>query len=145
MLRKVILRNCNIVDVVNQRVLERQSILIDGAQIKKIGQVEELTPLEKELPKESIFELEGREVIPGLIDSHLHLCVVPGLLGSCESDAVLETLRASETLKVLSGAKNAKETLEAGFTTVRDVGQGDRGMRLREVLYRDPVLSHAGG
>ncbi|RLE12612.1 hypothetical protein DRJ04_05890 [Candidatus Aerophobetes bacterium] len=135
MSRKVILRNCNIVDVVNQRVLERQSILIDGAQIKKIGQVEELTPLEKELPKESIFELEGREVIPGLIDSHLHLCVVPGLLGSCESDAVLETLRASETLKVLSGAKNAKETLEAGFTTVRDVGQGDN-LALRDAIER---------
>ena len=50
----------------------------------------------------------------------------------------LENLRASETLKVLYGSKNAKQTLEAGFTTVRDVGQGDN-LALRDAIERGAI------
>jgi imidazolonepropionase-like amidohydrolase len=70
--------------------------------------------------------------MPGLIDCHTHLCVVQA---SGEVETVLENLGASEGLKVLCAARHARETLEAGFTTVRDMGLGDN-LALKEAIER---------
>lgn len=67
-----LLKNCNVLDVNGQKILEGRSILIDGNRIKKIGRVDEFSALEKELPRETIFEINGRMVMPGLIDAHVH-------------------------------------------------------------------------
>ena len=130
-----LLKNCSILDVIGKRVLQGRSILIEGSQIKKIGGMEESGTLEKGLPKGSVFELEGKLVMPGLIDSHVHLSVIQG---SSESVTLLENLRATETLKVLYGAKHARETLEAGFTTVRDMGEGDN-LALKDAIERGVI------
>jgi imidazolonepropionase-like amidohydrolase len=135
-MKKKLLKNCNILDVIGERVLERRSVLIDGTRIQKIGPANELVSVENQLPKESVLDIGGRLLMPGLIDSHVHLCTVRDPF---ETDIVLENLRASETLKVLYGAKNAKQTLEAGFTTVRDVGQGDN-LALRDAIERGAIL-----
>jgi imidazolonepropionase-like amidohydrolase len=130
-----ILKNCKVLDVENQKVLEGRSILIDGFQIKEIRKVEEGLEQEKKLPRESVFDIQDRLVMPGLIDAHVHLCV---LQAASETDTLLENLKASETLKVLHGARNAKETLLSGFTTVRDMGQGDN-LALRDAIERGVV------
>lgn len=130
-----ILKNCGIIDVNAQRVLERRAVLIDGPQIARIGDMDTFAILEKELPPQSVFDLEGKLVMPGLIDAHVHLCVVQT---PPDSDILLENLRASEALKVLYGAKHAKETLEAGFTTVRDLGGGN-SIALRDAIGRDII------
>src|SRR4029077_14438598 len=56
-------------------------------------------------------------VIPGLIDCHVHLTHSPSLLGP-------SGLHISYPRAALLGARNARVTLEAGFTTVRNVGAG---------------------
>jgi imidazolonepropionase-like amidohydrolase len=130
-----LLKDCSVLDVVNQRVAGNRSILVEGSRVKKIGPVEELAPFEKSLKAPSVFELGNRLVLPGLIDAHVHLNVIPA---ANELETTVFNLRASENLKVLWGAKNAAETLHSGFTTVRDVGQGDN-LALRDAIERDVI------
>jgi imidazolonepropionase-like amidohydrolase len=63
------------------------------------------------------IELPGHTVLPGLIDVHAHLI---GLLDDGRGYASLVT--RSDAQEVLTGVRNARDTLMAGFTTVRDVG-----------------------
>ena len=126
------LKNGKILDVKARKVLTGSSIFIEGSEIIRVGSVEELGEIEKTLLSETILDLDGRLIMPGLIDSHVHLCHIQG---SEEIDTLTENLRATDTLKVLHGARNARETLESGFTTVRDVGQGDN-LALREAIER---------
>jgi imidazolonepropionase-like amidohydrolase len=134
MIRRI-LKNCKILDVEGQKILERRSILIEGARIQQIGSTEDLAAFEKELSRESVMEINGRLVMPGLIDTHVHLCI---LRTDSELVTLAENLRAPETLKVLYGAKHAKATLESGFTTVRDMGQGDN-LALREAIEKGVI------
>ena len=62
-------------------------------------------------------ELAGHTLLPGLIDCHAHLV---GELDSGHSYAELLTRSAAQ--EALTGVRNAAATLQAGFTTVRDVG-----------------------
>jgi imidazolonepropionase-like amidohydrolase len=130
-----LLKNASVLDVNNQKVLETRSILIEGKCIKKIGHPDELSAIEKTLLARSIYDLEKRVVLPGLIDAHVHLAVIQAA-GVWET--ALENLRASETLLILHGAKNAAETLNSGITTVRDVGQGDI-LALKEAINRGVI------
>jgi imidazolonepropionase-like amidohydrolase len=128
----ILFKNACILDVKKRKVLEKRSILTENHRIKKVGPADQLSAFEKKLPAISTYDLNNRLVMPGLIDAHVHLAVI-------QAGGVLETaaenLRASETLLILYGAKNAQETLKSGITTVRDVGQGDI-LALREAVNR---------
>jgi imidazolonepropionase-like amidohydrolase len=58
-------------------------------------------------------------VLPGLIDAHVHL---GGIQDPAEPSPILAMLRASPELFALWVARDARVTLEAGFTTTRDCG-----------------------
>ena len=62
-----------------------------------------------------VIDLSDRTVLPGLIDTHVHLTGDPG--GDFWKEAV-----EPDEWGVVVGAKNARVTVKAGFTTVRDVG-----------------------
>jgi len=62
-----------------------------------------------------LIDLSSRTVLPGLIDLHVHLSGDPG--GDYRDEAV-----DSDEYATLRGVKNARLTLRAGFTTVRDLG-----------------------
>ena len=64
-----------------------------------------------------LIDLSNRTVLPGLIDMHVHLSGDPS--GAFWREAV-----DTEEYAALVGAKNARLTLRAGFTTVRDLGSG---------------------
>ena len=64
------------------------------------------------------IDLGDVTVLPGLIDAHTHLT------SDIEGDWVTRGVRELPADAALRGARNAKRTLEAGFTTVRDVGAG---------------------
>jgi imidazolonepropionase-like amidohydrolase len=63
----------------------------------------------------SLIDLSSKTVLPGLIDTHVHLTGDPG--GDWRDEAV-----DTSEWSTLVGAKNARLTAEAGFTTVRDLG-----------------------
>src|SRR5262249_51337505 len=117
-------------------------------KIKAIGKAAEI---EKQLPAGAkIIDLSRLTVLPGLIDSHTHLTSSPQTLGPAR-------LRLSYPRLALLGARSARVTLEAGFTTVRNVGaQGYSDIALRDairagdvpgprMLASGPPLSITGG
>jgi imidazolonepropionase-like amidohydrolase len=97
-----------------------------------------------------LVDLSSKTVLPGLIDTHVHLSGEPG--GDYRQEAV-----DSDEYLTLVGVKNALLTLEAGFTTVRDVGSpGQAGFALRRatneglipgprIVASGPSISIIGG
>ncbi len=92
-----------------------------------------------------VIDLKDKFVLPGLIDMHVHLLGIGG-------DPMRERLTALQTEgadNILYGAGNARATLLAGFTTVRDLGGQPRGIRaLRDAVARGdvegPTIVNAG-
>lgn len=64
----------------------------------------------------TLVDLSDKFVLPGLMDMHVHL------LGELGPDSRNEALYVSTSARALRGAMYARRTLEAGFTTVRDLG-----------------------
>ena len=87
-----------------------QSILIRGGRIEAV-QAGFVTP-----DGATIIDLSAQFVLPGLIDSHVHL---QGELGP---DGRLREVTENSADLALNGVRNARTTLMAGFTTVQDVG-----------------------
>ncbi len=102
----IALTNVTIIDVEDSRLLENMTILIEDDKIKSIQASNSLS-LEK---VENIIDLNGNYVIPGLIDSHVHL------------------FRPKNRKEILT------ELLYSGVTTVRDMG-GDA--RIYQSLNRE--------
>ncbi|NDF39261.1 MAG: hypothetical protein EB140_10110, partial [Proteobacteria bacterium] len=70
----------------------------------------------------SVFDARHLTVMPGLIDSHVHLAMVP--------KGLEDRLQTPYSLQVAETLVNARLTLEAGVTTVRDAGGMPRGTKL---------------
>ena len=82
-----------------------------------------------------ILDLSGFYVLPGLFDLHVHLSTEPDPAGELEE----VTLTSADL--ALRAAANAKKTLDAGFTTVLDMGTGRRAYELAIYAVRDAILS----
>ncbi|WP_165322956.1 amidohydrolase family protein [Rhizorhabdus phycosphaerae] len=97
------------------------------------------------LPGATLVDLKDRFVMPGLIDMHVHLWGI----GGDPMRARMGALNRDEADDMLNAIGNARTTLEAGFTTVRDLGGNARGMRaMREGVERGdiagPTIINAG-
>jgi imidazolonepropionase-like amidohydrolase len=110
--KRVVLVVGRLLDVKTGRVATDQAIAIEGDTIAAI------TPkAQAKTDGATVVELPGALAMPGLIDAHVHLTDDPKVKG-------YPALGISVAREALIGAKNAKTTLYAGFTTVRNVGAG---------------------
>ncbi len=125
----LLLKAEHLVDVKAGRVLGRQAVLIKGDRIVKVGPADQITaPAGAE-----VVDLGAATLLPGLIDCHVHLTSDP-------EDAGLKGLTISVPREALKGAKNARRTLQAGFTTVRNVGaSGFSDVALRDAINAGDV------
>jgi len=69
-----------------------------------------------------IIDLSGMSVLPGLIDSHVHLCDTFDAKGDVGAELLLYNLTVATADRAMHGVANARSMLESGFTTVRDMG-----------------------
>ncbi|MEQ9506941.1 MAG: amidohydrolase family protein [Hyphomonas sp.] len=77
-----------------------------------------------------IIDLKGKYVLPGLIDSHVHLTSDTGGIAS-----QLEDMTLSSAAQAFNAWENGMKTLRAGFTTVRNLGDGDGAvLALRDAI-----------
>lgn len=105
------IRAGRVIDVVNGRVLTDQLIRIEN------GRFVSVSPYSGNLTTETpVLDWSDYTVLPGLMDMHTHL------VGDIQSSNIAAPLLSSGARDALIGAANARVTLHAGFTTVRDVG-----------------------
>jgi imidazolonepropionase-like amidohydrolase len=110
----------------------RQTIVIEGNRIVRVE--DGFSDPAAFDPPAKLVDLGDRFVLPGLMDMHVHLL---GQLGpNSRNDALYETT----SMSALNGAMYARRTLEAGFTTVRDLGGDPEAIyALRDATARGVV------
>lgn len=102
-------------DVRTGRYVERPAILIgDDGRIQQIGSLASM-----QLPAGTKqIDLPGETLLPGLIDMHVHMNSLAEIGG-------YEALKYTDSFWAAIGPRNARKVLDAGFTTVRNVGSPD--------------------
>ncbi len=116
-----------VLDVRTGRMIDNALIIIEGDRIKAISP-DATIPTGAE-----VVDLKDKTLLPGLIDCHTHLTFDPDGFG-------YSSLGISTAREALKGAKNARLTLEAGFTTVRNVGaNGYSDTALRDAINAGEV------
>ena len=125
---KLILSPKQILDVNTGELYESQ-ILVEDKVIIKIDK-----DLSKKYRDIKLINLPELTLIPGLMDSHVHLIGNTKLKG-------YESIGESSYLSTIYGVDNAKKTLLAGFTTVRNVGAGNYAdVALKQAIDRNLIL-----
>ncbi len=117
MMKSVAIRSVRVIDGTG-RTIERATVVVRGATIAAIGSDRDLS-----VPR-GATKIDGRglTLLPGLIDCHVHLCL------GAEPDVVGAIAQETPALTLLKSSHAARKTLEAGFTTVRDVGSRDHSI-----------------
>ncbi|WP_164013710.1 amidohydrolase family protein [Pyxidicoccus trucidator] len=126
--RRVAVRAARMLDVKSGKYVSQPVILIEGDRIVKVGSglpVPEGT---------EVVDLGTATVLPGLIDCHTHLMAREA---ETPNAYALTLLTKSQATRALEGAANARATLRAGFTTVRDVE--NEGSGFADVALRDAI------
>jgi imidazolonepropionase-like amidohydrolase len=118
-----VVRAARMLDVASGRIVEHPQIVVRGGRIEQVGTAQSPVPADA-----LVIDLGELTLVPGLIDCHTHLS------DSLEGDFVNRAVHEGPADAALHGASNARKTLLAGFTTVRDVGSSE---------FVDVALAHA--
>lgn len=132
-----VVRGGRLIDGTGADPIDDSVVVIEGERIKELGAAKSVR-----IPEGSrVVDATGKSVLPGLIDSHLHL------LGLNSDNYINETLVAPNGLKLLRASRSAEALLQAGFTTIKDTG-GTNALYLRDAVeegvIRGPRILAAG-
>jgi imidazolonepropionase-like amidohydrolase len=105
----IVVRAARMVDVVRGVIVAPAMVVVEAGRIRSVGP--SAAPAGAR-----VIDLGDVTLLPGLIDAHTHLT------GDLEGDWVNAPVKETAADAALRGARNARLTLQAGFTTVRDVG-----------------------
>lgn len=128
--KRTVIRAGHVLNVRTGELRANQTIVIVGDKIEKIAASGEVAAA----PGDMTIDLPDATVLPGLIDMHTHLTFDLNSLG-------YSGLGISTAREALHGARNARRTLEAGFTTVRNLGAFDYSdIALRDAINDGDVI-----
>ena len=128
--KRAVIRAGHVLNVRTGELRANQAIVIVGDKIEKIAPSGEVASA----PGDTTIDLPDATVLPGLVDMHTHLTFDLNSLG-------YSGLGISTAREALHGARNARRTLEAGFTTVRNLGAFDYSdIALRDAINDGDVI-----
>lgn len=104
----------NVLLIPGEKALSEQTIIVRDDRIERIESG--YTAPESVDPSAKLIDLKDHFVLPGLMDMHVHL------LGQLSKTSRTDALFITTSMDALTGAHYANMTLNAGFTTVRDLG-----------------------
>jgi imidazolonepropionase-like amidohydrolase len=131
--KSILLKAGQILDVRTGKYLAGAGVLVENNRIKEVGP---LAQVQAHAAKDAqVIDLGAATLLPGLVDCHAHL-LTSGTSISSQEVILNAAAGMSPTARVLLGTHNAREDLEAGFTTVRIVGHSgiDGDVSLREAI-----------
>jgi imidazolonepropionase-like amidohydrolase len=137
--RTLVFVNATIIDPVQGELIQNATVRISDGKITHLV-TDGTTTATDDVPEESIIDLTGKYLCPGLIDCHVHIAVVPG-----EAD-----LRAykdmTERISLLRQPLVLKSMLERGFTSIRDCGGASLALKeaVEDGVFPGPRLFIAG-
>ncbi|HEX8250879.1 MAG TPA: amidohydrolase family protein, partial [Pyrinomonadaceae bacterium] len=129
-------------DARSGRMLDNQIIVIQNGKIKEVGANAKFSKTDK------IIDLSDSWVLPGLMDCHVHITSnYPH-----RKYAGLESIYSTEStsLRALRGSAVAKQFLENGFTTIKEIGNdanyatADVIKAIRQGWIQGPTIIYAG-
>jgi imidazolonepropionase-like amidohydrolase len=127
---QIAIRAARLLDVKTGTLINNAVVLVEGERISAAGSGLSIPAGAR------VIDLGDTTLLPGLIDSHSHL------LASSVSEYGMMLLTKSQAYRALEGASNARRTLMAGYTAVRDVeseGAGYADVALRDAINRGLV------
>jgi imidazolonepropionase-like amidohydrolase len=143
--RRYRLVDATIIDVKDGQVYQHCTIDLLNGRIHRLSKLSQGPPPGDETMKwtqgeELIINLNGKFVMPGLIDCHVHLATPPG------EDGLRDTMSQDPETSLLRQPYLAHQMLKRGFTTVRDCGGAGLAIKeaLAEGLVPGPRLITAG-
>lgn len=129
---QILFKNAKLLDPNADALQGGTSVLVEGDKIKEVSS----KPIKA--PKADVIDCAGKTLMPGLIDCHVHVFL---------SEVNIRALEAVPlTMMTAKGADQALAMLNRGFTTVRDTGGADWGMRdaIAQGYLKGPRLFIAG-
>jgi len=133
----VLIKAGKLLDVRKGAYIQNAGVLVEGDRITEVGV---LTDVQPHAPKDArIVDLSHYSVLPGLIDCHTHLMA---RFADVDDAYLLALAKETQAYRALEGAANARLTLHAGFTSVRDVeseGSGYADVALRDAIRQGLV------
>lgn len=128
----ILFENCNLLDVQSGEILPDYNVLIENSIIKEVSN----KPIK--ISNVISFDLQGKTLMPGLCDAHVHLTAIE--LDLAKISSLSQSYIAARSLRI------GEEMLKRGFTTVRDAGGADWGLALaiKERLFECPRLLFCG-
>jgi imidazolonepropionase-like amidohydrolase len=139
-----VLTNAFLIDCTGKEPADGAAVVVEGERIKDVIRSGKVGALKGTV---ETIDLKGRALMPGLTDAHVHMCAVEG--------NIAEQHRYNPPSLIAAKAlKRAEQALMQGYTTVRDAGGADYGLReaVSSGLFPGPrmlvsgrVLSQTGG
>ena len=124
--------------------LNNQIILVEGARIKAVG-------ADVQIPAgATIIDLSRQTVLPGLFDCHTHMAFLINPKGREEGSLFYYDLTHTSAERAIHAVVNARDMFDAGFTTIRDIGNDgnyiatDLRRAIDQGLIPGPTIINAG-
>lgn len=122
--KRTLVRAGHLLDVKSGKLLDAQTIVVSGDTIQSIAPTAQVAAQ----PDDTVIDLGGMTVLPGMIDAHTHLTM------NTDFDPYRELI-VTPGREAINGVANARTTLMAGITSVRNVGAaGYTDVDLRDAI-----------